>query len=116
MPELSICWILFFADTRDGCCPLSRMADPALSIEAERRSWLRAFTILHVPLYVLLLWFLWRSDGSNRNLMVGLDVFFIVHTFLHILLRNLPRNQFKTLFSWIHIAGAGIAGVIDLLF
>ncbi len=76
----------------------------------------RAFTILHVPLYVLLLWFLWRSDGSNRNLMVGLDVFFTVHTFLHILLRNLPRNQFKTLFSWIHIAGAGIAGVIDLLF
>ena len=40
------------------------------------------FAALHVPLYALLLWGLFAGGDANRGLIVGLDVFFVVHTFL----------------------------------
>lgn len=74
-----------------------------------------AFTALHVPIYALLLWGLFGGDGVNRGLIAGLDVFFVVHAFLHLLLRNLPNNHFGSVFSWTLILEAGMFGAIDLV-
>jgi hypothetical protein len=74
-----------------------------------------AFTSLHVPLYALLLWGLFGEDGVNRGLILGLDVFFVVHAFLHVLLRNLPNNHLGSVFSWALILGAGMFGALDLV-
>ena len=76
----------------------------------------RAFTALHVPLYVLLLFGLLGGDGVGRALIVGLDAFFVVHVVLHWVYRNQPENRFGSAFSWVLILGAGACGTADLLF
>jgi hypothetical protein len=74
------------------------------------------FTAIHIPLYVLLFWGLSinQTNGINRRLIIALDIFFIVHLFLHILFLNHINNQFKSLFSWGLITGIGISGAINL--
>ena len=75
------------------------------------------FTLAHIPICTLLLMGLSSeivADGKG-TLMLGLDWFMIVHAGLHFLLRNLPRNEFKTVFSWLLIGGAAGAGGIDAL-
>ena len=74
-----------------------------------------AFTALHVPLYALLFWGLFAGSGPSGRLIAGLDVFFVVHLILHVLLRNHPENRFGSPFSWALFVGAGICGAIDLL-
>jgi hypothetical protein len=73
------------------------------------------FTAIHVPLYLLLLRMLFDKNGLNSNLILGLDIFFVAHVFLHVLFLRHPRNQFKSAFSWIIILGAGVAGALDLI-
>ena len=65
----------------------------------------RAFTVLHVPIYALLLWE--PCGDANRGLIAGLDVFFIVHVLLHLLFINRPEYRFGSVFSWALILGAG---------
>ena len=72
-----------------------------------------AFTALHVPIYALLLWGLFAAD--NTSLIVGLDIFLVVHLALHVLLRNHPENRFGSPLSWTLITAAGACGAIDLL-
>ncbi len=73
-----------------------------------------AFTALHVPIYALLFWGL--IGDASVGLIVGLDVFLVVHLALHVLLRNHPENQFRTALSWVLFTAAGVCGAIDLLF
>ena len=73
----------------------------------------RAFTALHVPVYALLL--LGLVGGASRSLMVGLNVFFIVHVFLHLTFYAHPENRFRSVFSYALIFGAGASGALDLL-
>lgn len=73
-----------------------------------------AFTAVHVPIYALLLLGLTGGSSSNQELIVGLDVFFVVHLIAHILLRDHRDNQFTSWFSWSLFTGAGVCGVIDL--
>jgi hypothetical protein len=73
------------------------------------------FTALHVPLYVVLLLGLCTSSGLNLGLARGLNIFFIIHVFLHLLLLRNPKNQFISAFSWFLIVGAGVAGLLDLV-
>jgi hypothetical protein len=75
----------------------------------------RTFTALHVPLYAIILWALVAGGGGNRALIVALDLFFVVHLALHVLLRDLPRNEFRSPFSWALILGTGLCGALDLL-
>lgn len=72
-----------------------------------------AFAALHVPIYALLFWGL--SGGENLALIAALDAFFVVHAILHVLLRNLPKNHFQSVFSWVLILGAAAFGALDLL-
>lgn len=69
------------------------------------------FTAAHVPLFGLILWF-WPVPGFQ----VGLDVFMMVHLGLHVALRNHPKIQFKTWFSWVWIVGAAVLGAVHLAF
>ena len=71
---------------------------PVLNRMGEEAGYL-AFTALHVPPYALLLWGLLGDGEANRGLIVGLNIFFVVHMFLHIFLRNLPENLFGSAFS-----------------
>ena len=73
------------------------------------------FTAVHIPLYLVLFWALFTPDGLNRGLITGLDIFFIIHVFLHLLLLRHPENRFTSVFSWTLILGAGIAGLLDLV-
>lgn len=85
---------------------LSRMGDEAGYV---------AFTILHIPIYTLLLWGLYGAGDVNRGLIFGLDVFFVFHVFLHTIFYSHPENRFRSVFSYVLIIGAGIFGAIDLL-
>lgn len=73
------------------------------------------FTALHIPLYLVPFLGLLVGDEPSRGLLIGLDVFFIIHVFLHVLFLRHPKNQFTSLFSWAIIVGAGLSGLIDLL-
>lgn len=85
---------------------LSRMGDEA---------GYHAFTVLHIPLYALLLWGLFGGGTTNRGLIIALDTFFVIHLLLHLLLRDLPGNRFGSRFSKVLFWGAGLCGTIDLL-
>jgi hypothetical protein len=76
----------------------------------------RLFTALHLPLYALLVWGLYRVDGARSALIIALDLFFLVHLLLHLLLRNLRDNQFGSPFSKLLFWGAGLCGALDLLY
>jgi hypothetical protein len=54
-------------------------------------------------------------QSLHTGLIRGLDIFFIVHVFAHILLFKHPKNQFKSLLSWMIIFGCGMAGCLDLI-
>ncbi len=86
---------------------------PLLSRLDDKTGYL-TFTAFHVPLYFLLLFGLLAAEKPKPGLVIGLDVFFIVHVALHIVFLRHPQNQFKSLFSWAIIAGAGLSGLIDL--
>jgi hypothetical protein len=87
---------------------------PGLSALSEKTAYL-VFMVLHIPLYVLLLSNLYSANDLNIGLIRGLDIFFIVHVFAHILLFKHPKNQFKSLLSWMIIFGCGMAGCLDLI-
>lgn len=73
------------------------------------------FTGLHVPLYALLLWGLLGGDGANEALIIGLDVFFVVHVLLHLVYFKHPEYRFRSTFSWALLLGAGAFGALDLI-
>lgn len=87
---------------------------PLLSGMREESGYV-AFAALHVPIYALLLLGLLGGGVAEDALIVGLDVFFIVHVVLHVVLRNHPENRFRSAFSWALILGAGAFGAADLL-
>lgn len=82
-----------------------------VTLRMEDEAGYLVFTALHVTIYVLLLWGLYADDGVNRALIACLDVFLVVHMFLHLLLRNIPGNQFRSAFSWVLILGAPTCSV-----
>lgn len=69
----------------------------------------RLFTAAHIPLFILIV-----LNLSARNFQIGLDLFLIVHVGLHWWLRNHPRIEFKSAFSWVLIIGAGVSGAVHL--
>lgn len=87
---------------------------PLLSKLDEKTGYF-VFTAIHIPLYLLLFWGLYGKNGIDPSVIMGLDIFFIVHVFLHVLFLKHPKNQFTSAFSWIIILGAGIAGLIDII-
>lgn len=87
---------------------------PGLSRMTERTGY-ATFTAIHVPLYAALLWGLTQGDAASTGLIAGLDLFFVVHLVVHILLRNHPENRFGSWLSWSLFGGAGLCGAADLV-
>lgn len=83
---------------------------PGLSLLDERRGMI-LFIFLHIPLFYGLIAAISIGDQA---LIKGLDVFLIVHLFLHLLFLRHKNNEFRDWISWSIIIGAGICGVTDL--
>ncbi|HEC97867.1 MAG TPA: hypothetical protein ENI58_06910 [Nitrospirae bacterium] len=73
------------------------------------------FTILHVPLFVLLLWLMCHPSENIRFwFQISMDVFFIVHMVLHKLLSSHKNYEFVGVFSKAIIFSMGIVGIAHL--
>ena len=76
------------------------------------------FTALHLPLYLLLFWFLFDTTTTpaslNSALIRGLDGFFILHVGLHWAFRNHRHYQCTSRFSTLLIGIPGLCGALDL--
>jgi hypothetical protein len=76
------------------------------------------FTGVHFPLYIGIL--LGTSPTAptrlREGLITALDVFSIIHIFLHVRYYfKHPLNEFTTGFSWFWIVGWGVCGALDLI-
>ncbi len=73
------------------------------------------FTILHIPLFFLLLWLMYHPSESTRFwFQISMDVFFIVHMVLHKLLNSDKKCEFVGVFSKVIIFSMGIVGMAHL--
>lgn len=68
------------------------------------------FTLLHAPLFVLMLWWL-----DHPRFQLAFDLFALGHMAAHWYLRKHPANTFNNPLSISLIAGAGICGAAHLL-
>ena len=76
----------------------------------------RAFVLLHVPLFAVLLWLAAHPDAAVRFwTMLGLDAFLVVHAGLHWRLSGHPKYEFKTGHSWLFIFGTAALAAAHLL-
>lgn len=75
----------------------------------------KVFTLAHIPLFCLLFFALFYMENTS-SLIFGLDVFFIIHFGLHLFFLLHTRNEFKNWVSWTIISGAGLFGMLDLIF
>ena len=73
------------------------------------------FTLMHIPLFAVCFFYLYNGSSLNQKLITGLNIFFIVHIFLHLLALRHPKNEFSSFRSWFIIVGAGISAFLDLL-
>jgi hypothetical protein len=72
----------------------------------------KIFTILHIPLFILLFYGL---NTNEEQTIMWLDIFFIVHIGLHLLILKNRKNPFKSIFSWTIIILSGFFGLLDLV-
>ena len=71
------------------------------------------FALLHIPLFILMFWFLSRpNQPAYFWFQLVVDLFLIVHLGLHLLFRSHPANTFANAFSMRLIAGMALLGLI----
>ncbi len=74
------------------------------------------FTILHIPLLVLLLWFLAHPFATVRHwFQIGMDIFFIVHMGLHHFFKTHTKYEFDKIFSRAIIYLMALSGLVHIL-
>jgi len=71
------------------------------------------FITLHIPLFITLFWFL-TNISTSKMIIIGIDIFMIIHLILHILFLKHKNNKFKSIFSWFIIISIAICGFLDL--
>ena len=71
----------------------------------------RVFTILHVPLFIMLIWAI-----PSQAFQIGFDIFVIGHAMVHWLLRNHPLITFNNWFSRLLIFAPVVTSIIHLIF
>lgn len=86
---------------------------PILSLLNEKTGF-QVFMFAHIPLFGVLLWALMGSQNPIYWIQ-GLNYFFLLHLFAHLLFLRHPKNEFKDGLSWLWIIGAALFGGIDLL-
>jgi hypothetical protein len=74
---------------------------------------LQLFTLLHVPLFIIIFWFLSQPDLPVYFwFQLVVDIFLIIHFGLHLLFRNHPANAFDNTFSMGLISGMALLGLV----
>ncbi len=74
------------------------------------------FTLLHVPLFAVLLWLAAHSSPAVRlAFQVGMDLFLIIHAGLHKQLDQRALYEFNNPLSAVLIYGAGAVGLTHLV-
>jgi len=74
---------------------------PGLSLLNDRSGFI-VFLLAHIPIFGLL--FNALISGHNvSSLIIYLEIFFIIHFFLHLLFLRNPKNEFKDWISWTFI-------------
>lgn len=77
----------------------------------------KIFTIIHLPLYFLILILMIQGrDSINAILAYILDFFLIGHTVIHFCFRKKPNNGFISMFSKIIIYSLGFLAIAHLFF
>jgi len=73
------------------------------------------FTVLHIPIYFMLLYLL--INGTDAAIYLGalVDVFFIFHSLIHIIFLKHRNNQFIGFFSNVIIHSLGIIALVHLI-
>ncbi|MEM8891250.1 MAG: DUF6713 family protein [Bacteroidota bacterium] len=87
---------------------------PGLSLLDEKIAF-PIFMFAHIPLYYFPIYYL-QNLSDPEVLIRGLDYFFIIHLFLHLLLLKHKNNEFKDWISWTLIIGCAVFGALDLVF
>jgi len=73
------------------------------------------FSLLHVPFFILIFWGLFSANQGFRNdLIMVLNLFFIIHFFLHLVFIRHHNNEFRSVFSWFIISGMFLMGMFNL--
>ncbi|MEL7427374.1 MAG: DUF6713 family protein [Bacteroidota bacterium] len=85
---------------------------PGLSLLPDR-SGMIVFQISHIPLFYLILA---EVLAGNEAFIRGLNIFLIIHLFLHLGFLWHSKNEFKDWVSWSIIIGAAVFATLDLLF
>lgn len=73
----------------------------------------RLFLLLHLPLYVIVLFLVIHGSGKMGFYLV--DIFLIVHTIIHYLFRKHPKNQLTNRLSRVIINSAGCLALMHLI-
>lgn len=81
----------------------------------EQEKGFAVFSLLHIPFFFFIFWGLFAADEVIRNhLMLVLDVFFILHFFLHLAFIRHHNNEFKSAMSWFIIGGLFLFGMVNI--
>lgn len=86
---------------------------PGLASLGDRVGYI-IFIFAHLPLFVLVLWYLNYSENPT-GFIQGFCVFTMIHIGLHLLFYKHRYNEFKDWISWSLILGAGLAGLLQLV-
>lgn len=70
------------------------------------------FTLAHVPIFMLILWFGFAPGGASAIARAVVAGFAIVHVGLHVWFARHPANEFNNALSQTLIWGAGAAGAL----
>ena len=74
------------------------------------------FNILHISLFVFISWILsFSAEPVKTEFLMCINIFFIIHFFLHLIFLKHPSNEFTSIFSWLIICGMCLSGVAALL-
>lgn len=87
---------------------------PGLSLLSDKLGEL-IFILAHIPIFIWVFYQLTNSTNLD-NFIKGFDIFMIIHVGLHLLLLKHKNNEFKDWVSWTMIIGAGLFGLMDLIF
>ena len=90
---------------------------PGFSRTGDETRAFQWFIVVHVPLYVFLLWVITANDATRLSgtATLWLNGFFVVHSILHLVLYDHPHNQFRGILSYVLIVGSGLWGPVGLL-
>lgn len=73
------------------------------------------FLFAHIPLTLLLLYYLWTVlVFSNIMLWIVVNVLLVFHFAIHVIALRWKSNVFHSIYSFIIIGAAAIAGIINL--